>query len=119
MEKKNAVRLSAMERNQIETNRRLDDLQSMMQNVLSTLTCNDDRRGKEPEQSLKPPSIDKSREDNVVFIEGESSRGAPGTTEKWWSEVCKSSDEEERRKDDRLKSSVNEIRRCEEVNKTK
>ena len=60
MEKKNAVKLSAMERNQIETNKRLEDvmnmnkdvmnsnknLQSMLQIVLSGLTNNDVSVGK-------------------------------------------------------------------------
>ncbi|KAG0593823.1 hypothetical protein M758_UG022600 [Ceratodon purpureus] len=40
-ERKNSTRLLAMERNQVETNKRLDDLQNMLKSVLKNMSNND------------------------------------------------------------------------------
>ena len=102
MEKRNSYRLTAMERNQAETNRRLGDvmnsnlnLQSLLQSLVNTLSTTDVI----PDVNKRVSRITK---DTAVSTK-KVSRGNPiggnsegiESTERWWDRLCKTSVEEE------------------------
>ena len=93
MEKKNFTRLSAMEKNQMETNMRLDNMQSMLQTVLSSLSAIPVPTGKDMSPIVTPTpgetsgSLEDSKGINVV------DSGEKGSSEEWWDRLCMSSED--------------------------
>ena len=97
MERRTSTRLSVVERNQNETNMRLDNIQSMIQSVLSTINSSgagggggdiEFRRNATP--SVGETIGTKADTDEV----NEVVQGGVGCTEEWWDKLTKSSDEE-------------------------
>ncbi|KAG0596272.1 hypothetical protein M758_UG239100 [Ceratodon purpureus] len=93
MEKRTATRLSAMERNQAETNRRLDDMKSMLQSVLSNITGAqsgaDLTVGKTGTQSVGETLGDKEGGDDREIL-----RDCKSSSERWWDKQMEGSDDE-------------------------
>lgn len=112
MEKKNSSRLSAMEWNQVDANRRLDDvmksnlnLQNMLRTVLSNLSGTDVVEGAHVESACVriPGETSGNGAGGNFHIEGDS--GGLGSSEQWWDILCRTSVEEEDA-DDRNENNV-------------
>lgn len=102
MEKKNSQRLTAVEKNQVETQRMLGDvmktnlgIQSMLQSFISSFPNADGR------ETAKLPQTGSTNPDESTFkvlnppttVVGNSS--GIGSSERWWDRLCRTSDEEE------------------------
>ena len=106
IDKANSRRLTAMERTQAETNKRLEDLQRMLQSFLGsapdsnvagiqkTAVIDVDDEG---EKSKCPPDVD--------GINAGNSSGK-GSSEKWWDKLCESSEEEDKDEEEGVQSPI-------------
>lgn len=102
MEKKNSTRLSAMERNQAEINKRLDDvmksnlnLQNMLETVIISLSGNEVVRDHHVIRKETPLT----RETSPIGAGGDLRRnrdsGGLGCNEQCWDVLCRTSDDED------------------------
>ena len=87
MQQKYSSKLSAMERHQAETNRRLDDMQSILQKVVTSITSGHGI-GYLNSLTARTPSVG----DTISTKEGmEAADDAlghrPGSSEQWWSKL--------------------------------
>ena len=101
MERKNSERLSAMEKTQAETNRRLEDvlqsnmsLQSMLQSVLINMS-----RSNAGETCALPRTSNTaiggtSGNVQVPCDHGVLNPSGIGSSKNWWDNLCKTSDDE-------------------------
>ena len=112
--KSNARRLTAMEKKQGETNRRLDDvmesnlnlqksnlnLQNMLMSVLSNLTGKDGFQGARTEGALQSDPAGTSGQLARTNSNRDGESGGSGSSEMWWDKLCKTSEDEEEKYDD-------------------
>lgn len=89
-----------MERNQVETNKRLDDvmksnmnLQNMLQTMLSSLSCTDVARDKNLIRTGTPILGETSGNGTDVDFHKEGESGGLGSNEQWWDVLCRTSDD--------------------------
>ena len=99
MDMKNALRLSAVERNQLETNKRLKDMQGMLHTVLTTLSNNDVNTGKETKHRSVPALGESSGQGAVANQRKEKESAPMDNNEEWWDKLCKTSDDDSQKKD--------------------
>ena len=108
-EKRKLQRLSAVERNQMETNKRLEEvmrsnhnvmqsnqnLQRMLQSVLTSLSRPGVGEELNVQRKARLPSAKSSEEigDPALPVEGEPSK--LNMSEEWWDRVCRTSGDEE------------------------
>ncbi|KAG0565563.1 hypothetical protein KC19_8G200000 [Ceratodon purpureus] len=93
MHRRNSTRLSAMERNQAETNRRLDDIKSILQSVISNMNSFP-KAGSEHGIRVGTPPVEETdglKEDgNFGYVDVYP---AEGSSEQRWDEVQKTGDD--------------------------
>ena len=99
MERKNSQRLSAMEKTQAETNKRLENMQSMLQSVLSTI-CRTDIGGKETVPPTGSTAVGETSEPaRDLSNRGTRRSSGLGSSEEWWDILCQTSEDEGRQID--------------------
>ena len=95
MEKKNSQRLSAMEKRLEDVLKSNLHLQSMLQTVLKSVSPDTLREGGHCPQNERPGDEDPSGNDRNRIFPGVGNSSGLVSSEGWWDNVCKSSDEAE------------------------
>lgn len=130
MEKKNAVRLSEMERTQMETNKRLDDvlksntnlqqsntdLQNMLQTVLSTITSSNGLRNKTETCSGKPVLGDSPGDKAGMTYPVQVDSGTRRSSGRWRDVTCSTSDDLNIAENGSMKQTMNKPKTAHQVN---
>lgn len=102
MEKKNSQRLTAVEKNQAETQRMLGDvmksnmnIQTMLQSFITNFSSSDaTEAAKLPRTNSTKPGDSMSGDLNPPATTVGNSSGI-GSSERWWDRLCKTSEEED------------------------
>ena len=101
MDRKTLSRLTGLERNHLETNRRLDEvmksnlnLQSMLETVLRNQSRSDEGKRDEVFKTSTP-----AVKETVTHAEGSETlhrreSAGKGSSEQWWDDLCKSTDDD-------------------------
>ena len=91
-------------------------MESMIHTLLNNFARPPDRKGKEIRRSATPPLEISSEDEDDAAFQREEEFGAPGSSEKWWDDNCKSSEDEGCDVGGKVKSGVkdrnNEIKVC-------
>lgn len=97
----------------METNKRLDDvmksnmnLQSMLQTMLSSLSCTDVARDKNLIRTGTPILGETSGNGTDVDFHKEGESGGLGSSEQWWNVLCRTSDDKAYGDDGSVKRAV-------------
>ena len=95
MERRTSTRLTAMERNQTKTNKRLDDISLTLRSVLSTISSAK-AGGDIACGNIASPSVGETKgtkDDGHAGVKELLQQGG-GSREQWWDEMMKSTDDE-------------------------
>lgn len=109
MERQNATRLTAMERCQMETNRRLEEvmesnlslqksnmsLQNMLASMLTNISGKNPDKNDTPNGSRERIAGETSGNDAPFETKVDRCSGGKGSSEQWWDGLCATSEEEE------------------------